>query len=162
MRVRRLIWESDCISFAQGILEEIIKDIRNLNQTLELETPSEREGSSEGPTNMGKSVLKSQASLMSETLNSSVYLGQSAATTRASVAQGPQHAKASPEKKTVSITSLKITGGNENGETMKSYRETIERYIKEHLVHCPKDATGSTSEGLKLRIKEFFQEVALR
>jgi hypothetical protein len=156
-----LIWESDCISFAQGLLEQIIKDIRSLNHLTDLECHSYKESSSEGALTTPKALHHSQSmSNLNETLNSSTIYGSSVNLSKPTIALAASHARQSSEKRLISIANLKITGGNENGETMKAYRETIERYIKDHLVHSAKSTADLSNEGLKNHIREFFQEVA--
>jgi hypothetical protein len=64
--------------------------------------------------------------------------------------------------KPIQIANLKITSGAENGEIMRNYRETIEAYIREYLIHQPWAKQICSAEVLTDNIKKVFQGVVSR
>lgn len=74
-------------------------------------------------------------------------------------AREPQ--KEQPEKagKIISTTSVKLSGENENGEAMKSYREAVEQHIKEYLLHQPQSRQFRSREALTEAVKKTFEGV---
>lgn len=63
------------------------------------------------------------------------------------------------QKKPLSIHSLKITTGTENGQIMKSYRESAEKYIKDHIVHQPYANTIYSADQMTGYLKAVFHQV---
>jgi len=103
--------------------------------------------------------------LNSSSLNASMSAGGGpgnlSSSTRNSLAAPQPEARnsAGPQKAPISIQGLKITTGNENGEIMKSYRESVEKYIKDFLIHQPGARTIYSTELLMSNIKDLFQKV---
>ena len=109
--------------------------------------------------NLNSSTLNSSSTGAQPTLTTSMSMGANSSLMRSSLqplSQTNSSTKVSPSKKPISIQGLKITTGNENGEIMKSYRESIEKYIKDYLIHQPGANTIYSSEILMTNIKQLF------
>jgi hypothetical protein len=144
-----LIWEADCISFAQGIIESIVNDIKKLRKLDDGETTDDNSRGKFVPGLSDNSLNSSQ--VITPTRSSTIQQR----TSMTSPGKGPS----APIKKPLSIQALKITTGNENGEIMKNYRETAEKFIKDHIIHQPYASTIFTADQLTGHIKSLFQQV---
>jgi hypothetical protein len=144
-----LIYEADCISFAQGVIESIVNDIKKLRKLDESETTDDNSRGKVAPN------------LSDSSLNSSQMIGfgrTNSIQSRGSI-PSPDKQPSQPSKKPLNIQALKITTGNENGEMMKNYRESAERYIKDHITHQPYASSIYTADQLTGHIKSLFQQV---
>lgn len=127
------------MSFAQGILEEVITDIMNLKKSEDGENSSVRNG---------KNVLQT-----------------STFTEKSADASGSYNQMREKEKftretvKLALISSVKLSGENERGDAMRSYREYIEYYIKEELTHQAISRQIKTKEMLTESVKKSFESV---
>ena len=139
-----MIWESDCISFAQGILDELIRDIKSLKKVEETESI---EVGRLTKSHMGSSSANESS------LNSSQLINPNNGSIRSSMI--------GEAKKPLYIQGIKITSGNENGEAMKGYKETVEKYIKDYLIHQPSSRAIYTNDALFGQIRSTFQSVRL-
>jgi hypothetical protein len=142
-----LIWEADCISFAQGILEELVKDIKKLRRVDEMDHSDESRGKMYQNTSEGS-------------LNSSQILNMNQSNLGSSMSTPQRRGSIKNHKRPLSIHSLKITTGTENGQIMKSYRESSEKYIKDNIMHQPYANTIYTAEQMTGYLKALFQQVS--
>lgn len=143
-----LIWESDCISFSQGILEELVNDIKQLKK------PSEDGNDSESQMNRSVSGVPGQS--FKQSLDTTMDTSISAI--------GPPTQSQQPNRpaaKFVSATSIKIYTGVENSPVIKSYRETIETYFKESFSAQSWAKSLRSNEQLSGRVVKAFEAVNL-
>lgn len=115
----------------------------------------------DGETTDDNSRGKGAPNLSDSSLNSSQVIGltrNGSIQSRSSI-PSPLKQPGQPSKKPLNIQTLKITTGNENGEVMKNYRESAERYIKDHIVHQPYANQIFTADQITGHIKSLFQQV---
>ena len=129
-----LTWESDSISFCQGLLCELINDLKSMKKLSE-----------DSDVGITQNNTFSQNTSMSRDIHH--------------VATGSATIKAPSMGRPVSVKNIKITIGNETNEAMIQYKDTFENFIRERIVHQQSSRGIASSDSLTTHIKSTFSEV---
>lgn len=130
-----LTWESDSIAFCQGLLCELITDLKSMKRMTDDSDVgvSQHHSFSHHNTSMSKEMPH--------------------------VATGAATVKAPSIGRPVSVKNIKITIGEESNENMVQYKDTFERFIRERIVHQQGSRSITTADNLTSHIKSGFVEV---